>query len=117
VDKKFMKYACPKNHCKFISMFKLKSGFSNPYAHLSSCYGAEKLFELYDEAIEYQAQKGGTIDSHFKVVPASAYNRAMYGLMRFIVMKSLPISYIEDSEFRAISMFKEVISRKTFTRR
>ncbi len=29
-------------------------------------------------------------------------------------LKSLPISYIEDSEFRAISIYNEAISRKTF---
>ena len=115
VDKEYMKYACPKECCNFVSTFELRSGFSNPYAHLCSCYGAEKhLLELYDEAVSSQRKKGGSIDSHFQAACASDYDKAMFGSMDYIVMESLPVSHIESKCFRAISCFKELISKKTF---
>jgi hypothetical protein len=96
LTKQFMKYACPKDCCKLVSTNEPKSGYSNPYAHLSSCYGPEKLLELYEEAILHQTKQGGIIDPHIKAASASEYDKAIYGYMCFIVMKSLPISYIED---------------------
>jgi hypothetical protein len=36
----------------------------------------------------------------------------MYGYMRLIIMKSLPISYVEDSEICAFSVYNHLISRK-----
>jgi hypothetical protein len=78
VNKQYVKYQYPKGRCNFISAFELKSGYSNPYAHLSSCYGPETLLKLYKEAVLHHKKQGGTIESHFKVASASEYDKAMY---------------------------------------
>jgi hypothetical protein len=55
----------------------------------------------------------GAIDSHFKAASASEYDKAMYGYMHLIIMKSLPISYMEDSELCSFpSIYNSCISRK-----
>jgi hypothetical protein len=38
----------------------------------------------------------------------------MYGYMHLIIMRSLPISYIEDSEVRSFSVYNHPTSRKIF---
>jgi hypothetical protein len=77
---------------------------------LSSCYGPKTLLKLYKEAVLHHKKQGGTINFHFKAASASEYDKAMYGgYMRLIIMRSLPISYVEDSD-----VYNHPISRKIF---
>jgi len=120
--KNYLKYKCPKNGCsKPIVVFQESTGFNNPYRHLLRCYGKGKsrpaqvviLNKLYTEARSAAEKKGGSIRYHFESTALSEYELAMYGYLRLIIMKNLPLDAVQDDEFRAFSRFKVHIHRDT----
>lgn len=123
--KEYISYRCPKPICASPTVsFLDKSGFHNPYAHLRACYGkglsvADQdalLHRMYESAIEAARMKGGTIRSHFESKSLSEYDKTLHGYLRMIVMKSLPLYYIEDSEVRGFSRFGTKIGQKRLSR-
>eukprot|EP00171_Calliarthron_tuberculosum_P001829 IDg1829t1 len=58
-------------------------------------------------------ERGGTIISHFNIRSLSDYELAMNRYTRLIVLKSLPVSYVEDLIVRQFSKFNVNIKRET----
>ena len=116
-------YVCTKLGYGKKVKFATKSGFSNPYQHLRSCYGRglsiadqEKVLqELYEAARKDQRMHGGTILSHFNVSALSEYVRAIYSYMRLIVLRILALSLVEKVNLRSISRFNIRIARDTLS--
>ena len=114
-------YKCPKLGCGKEMKFAPKSGFSNPYQHLRSCYARgmtrskqESILQnLFREALQKQARSGGTILGHFSVQTLSELDSAMYSYIRLITMCNLPVSIVEDSIFRSVSRFEARLKRSS----
>jgi hypothetical protein len=89
----------PKPGCDFV--LKWGSGFSNPKAHLSSCYGGdEELYQLYRIAQASSAAKAsGLIHDFFPFNAATTKEKAVYDWFDFIVMESQPLSVVENARF------------------
>lgn len=58
---------------------------------------------LYCETKAVMDRQGGTLRSHFVSNALSEYDRILFSNLRVIVMKSFPISLIEDKEFPQFS--------------
>lgn len=76
------------------------------------------LMELYNKAkVEQKAKGGGALLDFFELKAATAKEKSVYGYLKFIVMKSLPVSYVEDPEVREFSKYDEYpVARDTLTR-
>ena len=120
--KLFLKYECPKPGCVTpIVSFLDKTGFNNPYQHLKSCYARGQsatqqqavLRALYAEAQSTADRLGGSLKSHFRIDTLSEYEKTVNSYIRLIVLKSLPISYVDDNEIRSFSKFNMVVISKT----
>jgi hypothetical protein len=73
--------------------------------------------EHYSNAKEEQKRKGGPLSDYFGLKAATPKEKAVYGYLKFLVMKSLPVSYVEDPMVREFSKFGEhPVSRDTLTR-
>eukprot|EP00171_Calliarthron_tuberculosum_P003774 IDg3774t1 len=118
-------YVCPrKNLCKVGGdvVFEKDTGFSNPYKHLKVCLcdgDEERLLQLFRHRREEKRRFGQCKDI---VLSTTRKEQAMYGYLRLIIMKSLPLSYVTDSVVRSFSKFdvkfgvkytKAVISKLT----
>jgi len=121
-EKHYLLYKCPKPGCSNpVVTFLANSGYQNPYRHLLSCFGKgqsrpaqiSKVNKLFIEARNLSQKNGGTIRSHFDCQMLSEYELAMYGYMRLIVMKNLPVDTVEDEDFRTFSKFKVHINIRT----
>jgi hypothetical protein len=115
-DAIFLVFQCPK--CTKLCKFLQNSGYSNPFSHLKQCLGAEKiLHQQYNKAKEEQA-KGGSLSEFFDLKPlVTPKEKAVYGWLKFLIKKSLPVAYVEDPEVREFSKFGDIpISRDTMTR-
>lgn len=55
----------------------------------------------------------GTIKSHFCVQALSEYEKTIIGYLRLVVIKSLPLSYVDDAEIRSYSKFNISVSSQT----
>ncbi len=101
--------------------FSAKSGFTNPYQHLRSCYargkpGSEQdttINCLFQKALDEQAKAGGMILSHFNVDAMFELDNAIYSYIRLIVLCNMPVDIIENSVFRSVSRFEAHIRRRT----
>lgn len=110
----YLKYRCPKPGCPKICRFLEKSGYSNPYAHLLSCYARnkskaeqeKKLDELFNKARNSAQKSNGDIRAHFNVSALSEYEKAIHAYLDLIVGKSLPLSLVESAQFRAVSRYE-----------
>ncbi len=109
-EKCYLKYRCSRLGCRSgIVSFIEKSGYENPYSHLKSCYckgssplqQEQQLQHLYAEARSQAEVLRGTILSHFHVHAVSPHDKAVYGWMKLVVLKNIPLSHIEDTEVRA----------------
>lgn len=54
--------------------------------------------------------------SHFQVNALSDYYKAMFAYLRLIALKGLPVSIVEEAEFRSESRYCQEICQKTMTR-
>eukprot|EP00171_Calliarthron_tuberculosum_P002072 IDg2072t1 len=97
----FLTYRCRRPGCTKPSVrFKSGSGYSNPYRHLLSCYARGKpvaeqnlvVNRLYSEAVKARDHFGGSILSHFSINALTELDRTVYGYIRLIVMRSLPVT-------------------------
>ena len=121
--KVWLTYQCPREACsKKTVTFLSGSGFKNPFSHLTTCYSKGKtakekedhVFKLYLDAVEKRNNKGGSIRSHFDSNQLSDYDKAMFEYARLIIMKRLPVSYVEDHIVRSFSKYSVNISHKIF---
>jgi len=111
-------YSCPRGElCTTGGSFKFKkgSGFSNPFSHLRSCVAGgskTKLIEMYYASKADPSACSGIFQPHLS---CTEREKAMYAYIRLIVLQSLPISIVEQKEFRELGRFNIVFSRKTIT--
>ncbi len=122
--KHFFKYECPRTGCtRGTIKFATTSGFTNPHVHLNACYRHglasseqfDKLEEMYCKALEEKEKRGGTIRSNFNMEALSMFDKAVNGYLRLIMYKSVPLSCVEDNEFRRLCKFDVIIRRKLIT--
>lgn len=106
-------WKCGRNGCEYNKPVIVSSGYSNQFRHLQSCYGAGKLNELYEKAVAEQARLGGSVAGYFNANSATSRHKAIYAYIKLIVMKSLPLAYVQDDFIRDFSKFPEHISKKT----
>ena len=120
----YLKYRCPKPNCTNpVVRFRDNTGFSNPYSHLLRCFTRGKPAEektsimigLFNTARNDSKISGASIRSHFTTRTTSDYEKAIYGYLRLVVMKSLPLSIIEDAEFRSFAKYNSKISYRTLS--
>ncbi len=109
-EKCYLKYRCSRPGCRSgIVSFIENSGYKNPYSHLKSYYckdssplqQEQQLQQPYAEARTQAQVLGGTILSHFHVQALSTHDKAVYGWLKLVVLKNIPLSHIEDTEVRA----------------
>lgn len=104
----FLIHRSPNTNCNLLVSFKEKCGYQNPYVHLRSCFGKGKpqsekneLFrEMYEAEKKKPPQQGYVPDKDFKMSSVSEYEVTLYRSVRYIVMRSKPISAVEDYETR-----------------
>ena len=122
VNVRHLVYLCPRGErCTVKSkgskvIFAEGTGFTNPYKHLRSCLAdgkEEKLHRMYCEEVQERKDKHG-LESSFTRLGNRVTDRekAMYRWIRLIVLKSEPLSVIEDPEYRAFAAYKEKFDRK-----
>eukprot|EP00171_Calliarthron_tuberculosum_P005814 IDg5814t1 len=113
-------YKCPKeNDCTEGGEihFQKGKGFTNGYSHLKSCLaGGDEahLIELFHHAVR-SSMNTGTL-SGFRVTIASRLNareKAMYSWLRLLILKNLPLSAVDDKEFRDFCKHDSVFCLKT----
>lgn len=115
----FVAYRCPRPGCRNPSVrFRSGTGYSNPYRHLRACYARGKpeneqiavLNCLYAEAVKARDYHGGSILSHFSIRALTEMDKAVFGYLRLIVMRSLPVTIVEDEEYRRFTKHGQKIS-------
>lgn len=120
----YLSYKCRKPGCPNPTVsFADKSGYNNPYRHLKQCYAKghppdtqdEILHQLYFDARTMMMKRGGTMLSNANVSAVTKYDLAMHAYIRLIVMKSVPLSCVEDPDFRHFCKYDETICRRTVT--
>ena len=118
----YLKYLCPKPNCaNAVVRFRDNTGLSNPYLHLLGRFTRRKPAEeerstmigLFNTARNESKISGASIRSHFSTRNTCDYEKAIYGFLRLVVMKSFPLSIIEDSEFRSFAKYNSKISYGT----
>ncbi len=60
-----------------------------------------------------ERKRGGTILSHFSHTTRSEYDDAVYGYLRMIILKNLPLHHVTDPEVRVFSKFEVNIGHVT----
>ena len=119
LTKKFVKYRCPNSGCVDpIVRFLEKSGFSNPYRHLLSCYARNQLIAaqqkvvspLLAEARTEARRSGCSILDYLSGKSLPSYDKAIEAYLNFILAKNLPLCTVESKEFRALSRYDISIS-------
>lgn len=68
---------------------------------------------LYLEARTAAFKRRGTIDSHFAIRTLTDYNKTMYGNIRIIIKRFLPVTIVEDDDFILFSKFNVKAGYKT----
>lgn len=117
----FLVYKCPKDSLCTENgevFFEKGKGYSNPYRHLKSCVAGgdeQHLLDLYNAAVQ-ETMATGTLQNARSSVFSKLNERekAMYGYMRLIVLKNLPISFVADTEIRNFSKYGSVFCHRTF---
>ena len=93
--------------------FEKGCGFTNPYKHILRCLASgdkEKLNKIFNEARQEKSRSFTWTSSSSQNI--SNRNKCMYSYLRMVVLKSLPLSIIEDKEFRTFSKYDISFSRK-----
>ena len=114
----YLVYKCPNQFCKEKNReiwFQKSVGFINPFNHLKTCVAGGKTEQLYKIYEQNKESKRLHISGTFfqpSVDRMTSRELALNDYLRLIVLKSLPLSTVEDSEFRKFHRFNEKISRK-----
>ena len=111
----FNVYSCPKGeHCtnggEFL--FAKNAGYTNPINHLKSCLAGGDMKKLIDI---YEARKSAlAVGSPFqKTVLVTEREKSMFLCLNLIVSQNLPVSIVEEPEFRAQAKYAVKFSRST----
>ena len=116
--KTYLVYQCPNQYCKEKNReiwFQKSVGFINPFNHLRSCIANGDSSHLYMVYEQNRESKRLHISGTFfqpSVDRLTAKELAVNDFIRLVVLKSLPITIVEDKEFRSFHRFNESISRK-----
>ena len=114
----YLVYKCPNEYCKEKNReiwFQKSVGFINPFNHLKSCIADGKAEQLYMVYKQNRESKRLHVSGTFfqpTVERMTAKALALNDYLRLIVLKNLPLSTIEDPEFRKFHRYNEKISRK-----
>eukprot|EP00171_Calliarthron_tuberculosum_P003890 IDg3890t1 len=95
-------------------VFEKGTGFSNPFKHLRTCLAdgdQQELIRLFNLHRDEKRQFGKAVSPEMTVT-ATKKEQAMFAYIRIIVLKSLPISYVEDAQVRSFSRFDFKFSMK-----
>jgi hypothetical protein len=119
VDIKQSVYQCPKLECTCVNreiVVWKGSGFSNPHTHLLSCVAGgdpAKLSLLYEDNLKRKRNSEG-LGNHFMPIatPVTDREKAMYGWIRLIATKNLPLTAAEDKEFRDFTKYTSFVSTR-----
>jgi hypothetical protein len=97
-------------------------GFTNLYRHLCKCAdGEDELTTRYEAAIQaaagegVEANRAGNLHSFLKP-KVSKYVEGMYGWLKWIINKNMPLSAVEDDEHRKFSTHKLKTTAETIVR-
>lgn len=112
VRRKMLKTSCPKPGCRKRLTWQQRSGFNNPFTHLCACYGRGNLMDMYKEAKGEALAFGGETIAYFACDSASPREKAIIDWVELIVMNRLPITAVEDKNFRSFSKHKHLIGVK-----
>lgn len=116
-------YSCPKIGCtRTVTLVKNK-GYTNAFSHLISCFGNKKsLHTYYKDAVTERDNSAttdhgqGSILHHFSSATANQRDTAIHAWLVMIIMKSLPVSIVEDPTFRGFCNCSEKITIKTIVK-
>ena len=111
-------YRCPNEMCKEKNReiwFQKSMGFVNPFNHLKSCIAdgnVEQLYLVYEQNLD--AKRTQVSGSFFQPSADRLTTReiSLNDYLRLIVLKNLPVSIVEDPEFRSLHKHNETISKK-----
>ena len=111
-------YQCPNEMCKEKNReiwFQKSMGFVNPFNHLKSCIAdgnVEQLYLVYEQNLD--AKRTQVSGSFFQPSADRLTTReiSLNDYLRLIVLKNLPVSIVEDPEFRSFHKYNETISKK-----
>jgi hypothetical protein len=113
---KAIEYQCPRPNCRKKIKVAVKEGFTNPFAHLKSCYGGETVLRKhYKDAVEGSGQQSSatsSIGGYLKASNATEVHKSLHGWIDLVVSQMLPISYVEDIQFRNFSKFSHNFSNE-----
>ena len=110
-------FTCPRGDvCKSggTVVFEKSTGFSNPFKHLRSCLAdgdGEQLIALFSQRRDEVRRFGGAA-SPMETFSASKREQAMFMYIRLIVLKSLPLSFVEDDLVSSFSKSEYTFSQK-----
>ena len=116
--KTYLVYQCPNQFCKEKNReiwFQKSVGFINPFNHLRSCIAngdAAHLYMVYEQNRESKRLHVTGTFFQPSVERLTAKELAVNDFIRLVVLKSLPVSIVEDQEFRSFHRYNENISRK-----
>ena len=118
--KRYLVYQCPNEFCKEKNRkiwFQKLMGFINPFNHLKTCIADGKVDHLYMVYEQNKESKRLHIAGTFfqpSVERLTAKELALHDYVRLIVLKNLPVSVVEDPEYRKFHRYNEVISKRLF---
>ena len=116
--KTYLVYKCPNQHCKEKNReiwFQKSMGFINPFNHLKTCIAdgkVEQLYMVYDQKRESKRLHVSGTFFQPTVDRMTTRELAMNDFLRLIVLKNLPLSIVEDEEFRKFHRYSDVISKR-----
>ncbi len=92
--------------------FPKDSGYTNPVNHLNSCVADGQISILLQLITEKQMHLKK--NSQFQeLILVTKRERAMYSYVKLIVTQSLPLSIVEQKEFRSFAKFDVLLSYKS----
>ena len=84
---------CPKSGCCRVVERQDKTGYSNPFAHLKSCYGGkDQILWLYKSAQD-EADKTGVSITHFQNLTANEMDKGILDWVKLVADKQLPVFF------------------------
>ncbi|GFH44601.1 hypothetical protein CTEN210_01075 [Chaetoceros tenuissimus] len=93
---------CPNEFCSLKQKEKVYPNWSNPYSHLTTCYGGENA--LYDIVSNLQNNTGNRSD--FDLSALTQTEKDLCGWLEFLMEKNHPISAVEDKAYRKFSKYQ-----------
>ena len=107
-------YMCPKPGCCRVVEREDKTGYSNPFAHLKSCYGGkDQVLRLYKSAWDEADKTGASVSTYLKSLTANEKDNIILDWIKLLVDKQLPMCFCEDFLLQAFSEHNIPMSQKT----